>query len=262
MNPFYPAFERGIQDVVDRHGYDLIIYNTDGDERKEEKCLQSLLQGRVDGVVGVFFHLRAKDLLPLIDRGIAIVRLEARPKQSGTLPLDNIYIDNIAAARGAVTYLINRGHTRIGMLTSQDGPARFRLLGYMEALQAHDLEIDEALIRSGAFNEEGGCQAMLQLLAVDPRPTAIFCADDLMAMGAMIAIREAGLSIPNDIAVIGFDDIPAASLLNPSLTSVGQFQRRMGQRAAEMLFERLNEETPVTGRSEEMPYQLMLRESA
>ena len=81
-NPFYPAFERGIQDVVDKQDYDLVIYNTDGSKAKEEKCLHSLLQGRVDGVVGVFFHLSAKDLLPLLEQGIAVVRLEGYAQKS------------------------------------------------------------------------------------------------------------------------------------------------------------------------------------
>ncbi len=105
-NPFYPDFERGIQDVVDGHGYDLIMYNTDGTAERERRCLDSMLQGRVDGVVGVFFHLRVPDLAALINQGIHVVRLEAMPKLPGSLPLDNIFIDNIAASRMAVEHLI------------------------------------------------------------------------------------------------------------------------------------------------------------
>lgn len=261
-NPFYPAFERGIQDIVDKQNYDLIIYNTDGKKAKEEKCLHSLLQGRVDGVVGVFFHLSAKELLPLLGQGIAVVRLEAAPKEAGKLPLDNLYLDNIAAAKEAVSYLIQKGHKRIGMLAGVDGPSSFRVKGYQEALEHHKLKVDKKLIQTGSYNEEGGFETMQTLLTLSKRPSAIFAANDLMAMGAMVAIRKAKLKIPDDIAVIGFDDIPSAKLLNPPLSSVAQQQHRMGQRAAEMLFERLSGTIPSTGRSEEIPYRLISRESA
>lgn len=261
-NPFYPAFERGIQDIVNQHDYDLIMYNTDGTVEHERKCLQSMLQGRVDGIVGVFFHLRAMDLITLIEQGIYVVRLEAMPKMPGSMPLDNIYIDNIAASHTAVEYLINKGHRRIGILTSYEGPARFREMGYREALQAYDLPIDKELISVGAYSEDGGYQAIKPLLSLDSIPSAVFAANDLMAMGAMLAIRESGRAIPDDIAVVGFDDIPTARLINPALTTVAQFQKNMGQRAAEMLMERIKGTAPQMGRSEAMPYKLIQRDSA
>ncbi|MCK6576535.1 MAG: LacI family transcriptional regulator [Anaerolineae bacterium] len=261
-NPFYPAFERGIQDAADRYGYDLIMVNTDGTVERERKCLSSMLQGRVDGIVGVFFHLQAMDLSALIEQGIGVVRFESMPKVPGTMPIDNIFIDNIAASRKAVEYLIDRGHRRIAMLTSQEGPARFREIGYREALEALDIAIDPTLLSLGAYSEDGGYVAMNRLLQGQTRPGAVFAANDLMAMGAMIAIREAGLTIPRDIAIMGFDDIPTARLVYPALTTVAQFQRDLGKRAAEMLFERLNGAAPPTGRSQQMPYKLIIRESA
>lgn len=260
-NPFYPAFERGIQDTVNRYGYDLVMYNTDGKVEQERKCLDSLLQGRVDGVVGVFFHMRTNDLTALIEQQIQVVRLEAMPKRPGELPIDNIYVDNAAAAKTAVELLIHQGHSRIAMLTSQEGPARFREMGYQEALTAHGIEATNAMMSSGAYSEDGGYTAMQNLLQRGDRPSAVFAANDLMAMGAMIAIREAGLSIPRDIAIVGFDDIPAAKLVFPALTTVAQFQHALGQRAAEMLLERLNGQVENRGRSIEMPYHLIERDS-
>ncbi len=262
LNPFYPAFERGIQDIAEQYGYDLMIFNTDSREEKERKYLNALIQGRVDGLVGVFFHLTAHDLAPLLEQDIHIVRLEAMGKPAGAWPLDNIYVDNIEAAHNAVSYLIEKGHRRIGMLASPDGPARFRIAGYHSALKTHDLPVDDELIRAGAMDEEGGYVTMQALLSVTPRPTAVFAANDLMAMGAYVAIRQAGLMIPDDIAMIGFDDIPAARLIDPPLTTIAQNQRQMGQRAAEMLFERMNGTAPEMGRSEQMPFQLIIRESA
>jgi LacI family transcriptional regulator len=260
-NPFYPAFERGIQDTVHQYGYDMVIYNTDGQREREKKCIESLLQGRVDGIIGVFFHLRSKDLSPLIEQGIPIVRLEAQGRPPSEMALDNIYIDNVAASERAVTFLIGKGHRCIGMLTSYVGPARYREMGYRRALQIHGIECNETLLSHGDFSEDGGYQAMMNLLRKEIRPSAVFAANDLMAMGAIVAIREYGLSIPADIAVMGFDDIFTAKLVYPSLTTVTQFQRTIGQRAAEMVMERLTGQVTAGGRSVEMPFQIIERQS-
>jgi LacI family transcriptional regulator len=261
-NPFYPAFERGIQDVADRHGYDLITYNTDGSAVKEQKVLRSIQQGRVDGAIVVLFHTTARELIALLEMNIAVIRLEAAPKRAGALPLDNLYVDNSAAARTAVGYLIARGHTRIGLIASASGPGRVRAAGYRQALAEHQLALDDTLIRLGDFTAHGGYLAARELLALVPRPSAIFAANDQMAMGALVAIREAGLRIPDDIAVVGFDNIPTAELVAPPLTTITQFQEQLGQRAAEMLLERLEGRTQEGGRCVEMPYKLIVRESA
>src|ERR687893_1210922 len=165
-NPFYPAFERGIQESAESHGYDLIVYNTGGVAERERRCLRSLQQGRVDGVVAVFFHLKAEDLRPLLERNVALVRLEAEKKGAGglDLPLDNLYVDNVAASRAAVEHLIGRGHERISMIAGQGGPRQARARGYHAALAAHGLPADETLIRDGDFSEEGGHHAMRSLL--------------------------------------------------------------------------------------------------
>ena len=263
-NPFYPAFERGVQEVAENGGYDLIVYNTGGIAEKEQRCVRSLQQGRVDGVVAVFFHLKAADLRPLLERNVALVRLEAVKKgvSSLDLPLDNLYVDNVAASRTAVEHLIGRGHERIGMIAGQGGPRQARVRGYREALDANRIPVDETLIRDGEFSEDGGHSAMRSLLDDPNPPTAVFAASDVMAMGALVAIREAGLDVPGDVAVVGFDDIPVARLISPRLTTVAQFQENLGVRAAEMLLERLDGSATGQGRSEEMPYELIVRESA
>ncbi len=260
-NPFYPAFQRGIQDIADQHRYDLLMYNTDGLTEKERKCLQSVLQGPVDGVVAVLFHMTADDLRVVLDNHIAVVRLEARGQETGDLPLDSLYVDNRAAAYAAVSYLITRGHTQIAMIAGQQGPREARVRGYQEALFAHRIPINEQLIESRGFTETGGYSAMHVLLQRSPRPTAVFAANDLIAIGAMIAIREAGLAIPHDVAVIGFDDIPVAKFVTPALTTIAQHPERLGRRAAEMLFERLQGTVADGGRSVELPYELIVRGS-
>lgn len=263
-NPFYPAFERGIQDVAEHHGYDLITYNTDGVAERESKCLRSAVQGGVDGVIIMPYRLSAGDLLPLLRINVAVVVLGRFPTQVGGFPLDSVYVDSVAAARAATTYLIERGHTRIGMIAGAPDtpPARDRMLGYRQALAEHGVALDERLVCSGAVREVGGYHAMRELLTLAPRPTAVFAANDLLAMGAILAIREAGLSVPDNVAVVGFDDIPAARLVWPPLTTIAQFPANLGRRAAELLIERLNGVAPPTGRSEELPYQFVIRGSA
>jgi LacI family transcriptional regulator len=262
-NPFYPAFQRGIQGVTQRHGYDLLTYDTDGSPVNERRSLRLLEQGRVDGAIVVLFHLDHEALRPILERNMPLVALVAGAHEVGNLPIDTIYIDNTKAAKTAVSYLISRGHTRIGMIAGVEAtpPRRSRIRGYQQALAEHHLPLDEILIQGGDFTEKGGYQTMQDLLDLSPRPTAVFAANDLMAIGAMIAIREAGLAVPHDMAVVGFDDIPAASWVNPALTTISHFQQRLGERAAEMLFERLHDDALEPGRSVEMPFELTIRDS-
>jgi LacI family transcriptional regulator len=262
-NPFYPAFQRGIQKVTQRQGYDLLTYDTDGSPANERRSLRLLEQGRVDGAIVVFFHLDHEDLRSVLERDMPIVALVGSAQEARDLPIDTLYIDNTNAAQTAVSYLIGRGHTRIGMIAGveETPPRRNRIRGYRLALAEHHLPLDEILIQGGDFTEDGGYQAMQELLDLSPRPTAVFAANDLMAIGAMIAIHEAGLIIPNDIAIVGFDDIPAASWVNPALTTVSHFQQQLGERAAEMLVERLEDEALERPRSVEMPFELMIRDS-
>ncbi len=262
-NPFYPAFQRGIQDVARRYQFGVITYNTDGLEEEERQCLEWMQQGRVDGVIGTFWHLTADDLGGVLGRNVAVVKMCVGPSDVQDIPIDYIYVDNAAAAKCAVTYLIDKGHTRIGMIGGQTAPPRqMRVLGYQQALAEHHLSLDESLLQGGDFAEGGGYTAMQSLLKTRPLPTAVFAANDLMAIGALLAIREAGLSVPDDIAIVGFDDIPAAKMVHPALTTITQFAHNMGVRAAEMLFERLAEPGRFGMRVAECPFELIVRDSA
>jgi LacI family transcriptional regulator len=258
-NPYYPTFIRGIQDEAERRGYDLVIYNTDGELQKEQKCLRSVRQSKVDGVIAVLFQLTAEHLAEL---GAPVVHLQ--PKPDTPPPVDVIYLDNPAATRDLVNYLIERGYDCIGMIAGEeDTPPRYgRVRGYVQALSEHHIPLEEILIRGGSYNQAGGYQGMKELLSLKQRPCAVFAANDLMAMGALVAAREAGLRVPEDIAIAGFDDIPTAALIDPPLTTVTQFQDQIGKRATEMLFDRINGTAPQEMRVVEMPYRLIIRKSA
>jgi LacI family transcriptional regulator len=258
-NPFYPAFIRGIQKVTNQQSYDLIIYNTDGVLEEEEKCLSSVKQNHVDGLIVAAFHLHEEQLL---ETGIPLVHIN---RVNGAAPvLDSIFVDSVGMARAAVEHLIERGHTRIGMIagTLDSPPGTYCVQGYRQALVEHDLPLDERLIYVGDFTEPGGEQAMQRLLEEAPRVTAAFAANDLMAMGALSALRKIGLKVPQDVALIGIDDIPAARLISPPLTTINQFQESLGQRAAEMLFSRLDGTVTGDPYAVEMPFSLVIRESS
>jgi LacI family transcriptional regulator len=258
-NPFYPALIRGIQSVSERHEYDVIAVNTDGLAGRERHFLEWSRQGRVDGVVGVFWTLRASDFATVLNAGVPVVRIESTRKKTGALPLDNIYVDGRAGSCAMTRHLVARGHRAISMIAGRGGPQGARVDGYRAALSEAGVTADVVL--DDKFNEEGGFRAAQVVIARLDRPTAIFAANDLMAIGAMRALREARLSIPQDIAVAGFDDISAARLVSPSLTTVAQFQYEVGVRAAEILMERLKSKTPGTGTALEMPFRLIERES-
>ena len=258
-NPFYPALMRGIQSVSEAQGYDVIAVNTDGAAERERHFLNWSLQGRVDGVIGVFWTLRATDFRPVVEGGIPVVRIESARKGTGDIPLDNIFVDSRAGSFAMVRYLVGRGHKSISMIAGQGGPQQTRVDGYTAALTNAGGLADVVL--DDQFNEEGGYRAAQIILARKTRPTAIFAANDLMAIGVMQALRDAGVSIPGDIAVAGFDDISAARLVSPALTTMAQFQYEVGIRAAETLMDRLKGKSPEKGTSHEMPFQLIERES-
>jgi LacI family transcriptional regulator len=192
---------------------------------------------------------------------VVVARIHLPWTESG---IDMLIVDNASAARAAVGYLIDRGHTRIGMVAGIVGtpPREGRVEGYRQALADHHIPLDEILIRAGDFTEAGGYEGMQELLKLSPRPTVVFAANDLMAMGALVALREAGIRVPDQMAIVGFDDIPAARLVHPPLTTVAQFPERLGKRAAEMLFERLGGTAPREGRRDIRECELIIRETA
>jgi LacI family transcriptional regulator len=261
-NPFYPTFARGIQDVVRHHNYDLILYNTDELAAEERKCLRSVQRGRVDGIIIVPFHSKPEELQRLTETKIAEVVVVSPIYGPYSDLLNTVGADDRAAAQVAVEYLIQKGHNRIAMVVGKDGPPRqTRIEGYRLALANAGLAY-EHVAYGGNFTEEGGYVAMRRVLESGQRPTAVFAANDLMAIGAMRAMREVNLRIPQDMAVIGIDDIPAARLVTPALTTVSQFAEQLGRRAAEILFENLDGKRVGQLIHAETLFQLIIRDSA
>ncbi|TXI10412.1 MAG: LacI family transcriptional regulator [Rhizobium sp.] len=258
-NPFYPSLIRGIQSVADGQSYDVITVNTDGTPERERHFLDWARQGRVDGVIGVFFTLKATDFSPLVGAGVPVVRIESSKKRGGDIPVDDIYVDSRAAAQAVTEYLLRLGHTRIALVAGRGGPQAHRIDGYRAALA--DVGHPDHVVIDDEFSEMGGIRAAERIQGGDFQPTAIFAANDLMAIGVMQSLRERRIRIPEDIAVVGFDDISAAKLVTPTLTTVAQFQWKMGERAAQTLMDRLRGDKTGAGTAVEMPFDLVVRGS-
>jgi LacI family transcriptional regulator len=265
VNPFYGQFVRGVQDAANRHGYDLIAYSTDSRVEAERRVLKSALSGRMDGVIGSTFYLEPEDVGPLTSRGIPVAILGGFMllERGVDLGVDTSYVSDRRAASTMVGHLIDQGHRRVAVISGEEGspPQRNRVAGYCDEMHARGLPTDPRWIRTGEFTEPGGYQEMQALLALDPRPTAVFAANDLIAIGAMTACREAGVRIPEDLIIGGLDDIPAAALISPPLTTINQHHLDQGGHLFERVLDRLEGRYTGPGRSSEGEFELIVRQS-
>lgn len=258
-NPFYPSLVVAVQRVARAAGYEVITIDTEGQLTNERQVVAAAQQGRFDGIVGVFFNLGVKELTPLSKAGVPVVRIEASHKAGGPLPIDDLFIDNEAAARTLTQHLLDLGHRSVAMIAAPGGPQQVRLKGYLAAMAT--LNAEPFVLEAAHFTVDGGRDAADRLLADGRHVSAIIAANDLMAIGVMQSLIAQDLKIPDDISVAGFDDILASALVTPPLTTVAQFQDQLGARAAERLLARLASGTTDPGLAEEMSFELIIRAS-
>lgn len=261
-NPFYHPIVRAVQDIAYAHRYDIMIANSDHTLEGERHFIESVIRRPVDGIIVIPYHLDDDDLGELIDRTGAMV---AAVGQHLTHPLIDIAFGNDGQAVGDVVTWLHKekAHSRIGFIgVMAHSPAgERRCKGYEQALHGAGLDIHVGYEQFGDWSPESGYQAMQQLLALPTPPTAVFVCNDLMAIGAMEAVQQAGLRIPDDIAIVGFDDIPAASWVRPRLSTVAQYPKEMGTHMAEALFERIFGQYSGPSRRFEVPCRFIERES-
>ncbi|HEY8348087.1 MAG TPA: LacI family DNA-binding transcriptional regulator [Symbiobacteriaceae bacterium] len=259
-NPFFPAVTRGVEDAASQAGYTVFLCNTDNDPAKEETDVRKLRERCVDGIIFVGSQARRKRLERLLQDGIPVVVTD---REVPDLDADSVLVDNNWGARAAVRHLIDLGHTRIAHAAGhrQTPTGQDRYAGYCAALEEAGLPVDESLVFWGEFTIESGIQAGQVLLGRSPRPTAVFAGNDLIALGVIRAAREAGLRVPEDLSVVGFDDIPLAALVSPPLTTVRQPAYEMGRLAMTMLLERMSGRVTGAGRHHVFRPELILRGS-
>jgi LacI family transcriptional regulator len=261
-NAFYHPIVRAIQDFADKHDYEVLISNSDHLYEHEQRFLNASLRRPVDGIIMAPHCLTSQDLDAFLKRSrIPIVALGAQVKH----PLiDVVGGTSEPATYEAVKWLIEeKGHRRIGFITTLNqmppGPSRVR--GYTRAIEEAGLPVEPALIQSGEFTIEGGRHAMRSLIGQGDLPTAVFAANSLMAIGAILEAKAAGYRVPEDVGIMGFDDIPEAIIISPSLTVVSRDLRQIGHQLAEILFGRIDGKVNEPGRFFQSDWELVVRGS-
>jgi LacI family transcriptional regulator len=260
-NPFFTTVARSVEDICQEQGYSVVLCNTDGKPEKERAYLAMLHEKRVDGLLLSSTGAAAEQLRDILAAGIKVVLIDR------VIPgVDSICVgvENFDGMFRGTHYLLSLGHRHIALIMGDPDIAtsKERLDGYLAAMTERDIEIDAGLIVDGHFSEEGGHTAGRQLFDRPDPPTAIISCNNLMTCGLLFALRDIGKHVPDDVSVLGFDDLPMFALLDPPLTVIAQPTYELGRRAGEVLLEQLK-----TGRAEQqarnirLPTQLVLRDS-
>lgn len=261
-NPFYHPMVRAVQDVASHYHYSVMIANSDHLREKEVLFCESLLRRPVDGAVIIPYHLNDDDLQNLIARtGMAISAVGNHIQHPD---VDVTYADDTKASYEAIQWLIEqRGHRRIAMICgNREFPVTIRRHGaFCKAMADAGLPVPDEYVVEGEWSDEGGRRAITSLLELPEPPTAVFAASDTLAIGALETALEKNYRVPEDLAIIGFDDIPAASWVRPRLSTVAQYPSEMGTLLAKALFERIQGDYSGPSRRFEVQCRFIERES-
>lgn len=238
-NPYYTELLIGIHQELNEFGQTVILGTTFESAEIQDRLLATMLEHRVDGII--MFPVPGSSREP-IDRirhfGIPVVLINRNYPDTHC---DYVGIDNVMGGQLATEHLIRKGHRRIAFLggLSQLSSWQGRKQGYEKALRQAELDIDNSLVIESSNTRQGGVEAMQKILNISNPPTAVFCYNDIIAVGALVRMKEMGLIPGKDIAIVGFDDIPEGAIISPKLTTVSSFPRLMGKRAASLLHERV-----------------------
>jgi len=259
-NQFFTSVARGVEDVASKYDYGVMLCNTDEDPAKQQKYIDVFRSRIVDGFIIAVASERDRHLRKIDRQVLPFVFID---RVCEGVPGDAIVVDNRDGAHKAVTHLLQLGHRRIGLITGKRDTltGRERLRGYLEAFKDYGLEPDEELIKDGGFTIEGGYEAAKALLSVKSRPTAVFISNNAMTIGCLKALAEARIRIPNQMAVVGFDDSEWAEFFTPPLTVVRQPTYTMGTLAGEILFQRILGTAPPERKEIVLKPELVIRES-
>lgn len=222
-----------MEEVAVKKGYNVILCNTGEDPHREKEYLQMLERKQIDGVILTALRNSLEEVQPYLRHGPIVLACEYVDDDS----LPAVTIDNIKAAERVTEHLLNKGHKRIGFI---NGPeqiilCRDRHKGYRLALEKHKIHSSEELIVSSDFTTEGGFKCAKELLKLEEKPTAIFAANDDMAVGVIQAVQKQGLRVPQDVAVVGFDNIQISRIIQPKLTTIDQPIFQIGMKSMELI---------------------------
>ncbi len=264
-NPFFPELATAIQHNAAQAGYDVVILNVDlpggTGPNLFDHYLRAIRRKRYDVVIfAETLPMDATSRDRLVSTSTPVVLISGIPHPG----VDRVYIDDYTAAREVTAYLISRGHTLIGHIIGAPGmqSAVDRRRGYRDSLLAAGLPCSPELEAPGTFQRDGGSAGMRQILSRTPRPTAVFAANDLTALGALLACVDAGVRVPGEVAIAGFDDIALAADLRPALTTVYHGQREIGAEVVRLALARARHEAPEEYSTIIVPHRLVVRHSA
>lgn len=260
-NPFFPELVRGVEDFCKTKKYSVFLCNTDGDQKREKEYLNLLKEKNVDGIIYTYAYVGAsKRLEDFIDKSkIPIVLLDRGDVANS---FSGVYIDNKKAGYLATEHLIGLSHKKIGCITGPDfvQNSQDRLTGYMKALVDNGITVNKQWIKLGNYQLEGGYAAAKKLLT-EQEVTAIFAFNDLMAFGVYQAAYELGVRIPEELSIVGFDNIKYNQLLTPKLTTIEQPTYEMGKIAADLLFNQIRIGSKVETKTMYLEPKLIVKES-
>jgi LacI family transcriptional regulator len=259
-NPFFTSMVRGVEDVASSAGYSVVLCNSDEHFEKEANYITAALSEQMAGVIISPSSNRIDGVSTLLEAKCPVVVID---RELGGIQGDTVLVDNEDGAFRGTAHLLQQGYERIGCIT---GPrwlstASGRLRGYRRALTEAGRPPDDALVRFADFRERGGYDAMASLLDGPARPDAVFVANNLMTVGALECMADRGLAVPRDLGLVGFDDIPWADLVRPTLTTVIQPTYEIGSTSAQLLLRRIDD-ADAEPRRVLLHTQLRVRESS
>lgn len=237
-NPFFTSLVRGVEDAAQAAGYSVVLCNSDEDLKKEADYASVAVSEQMAGVIISPSSERSSDVDSLLEARIPVVTID---RSIRGVKIDSVRVDNAQGAAEATAHLLAGGYRRVACIT---GPRRAttasqRLKGYEHAHREAHLAVDPQLVRHADFRQQGGYDAMSALLSLPVRPDAVFVANNLMTVGALACLTDHGIGIPDGMGVVGFDDIPWAQLIRPTLSVVKQPTYEVGQTAGHLLIQRI-----------------------
>jgi LacI family transcriptional regulator len=259
-NPFFTHIARGVEDTASDAGFTVIYSNTDESVDEETKNLQLLLQKQVDGILLVPARSTSRSIELIKEQGTPVVILDRRVSDVET---DVVRCDSVEGAYKLVKLLIDQGHRRIAVLSGPQGvsTADDRVTGYQKAMAEVGLS-DDGLVFYGNYTLTSGYEMAKRTLSLSPQATALFAANNFIAIGALRALRDSGLKVPGDISLVAFDDLPQTWIVEPFLTVAAQPPYEMGCKATQLLLNRIRGEAPSECQEIILPVELIVRHSS